>query len=148
MRAILARPLSYIDSAINADIPAKWSARQADNVIELEPPSGDAAVHISVLRRRTEKKPKAGQALALVRSFVMWNEAESANPPTEVWEGSELVAKGSCGEPGSRRRWDIAVRMGHRRLLIFSYTDDGSEDLARREAEILFSSIELDHDAR
>jgi hypothetical protein len=61
-------------------VPEGWTATSEANhtLFELQPPEGDAAVHISVYRRTEHEAPMPGEAEALLMRFVSQRPTEGS----------------------------------------------------------------------
>jgi len=51
-------------------VPDDWTATSDGRLYELQPPTRDAAVHVSVYRSSTPTTPEPGQAEAFLKRFV------------------------------------------------------------------------------
>jgi hypothetical protein len=127
---------------ISAEVPEGWTVRQPDRTIDLIPPEGEAGVHISVFRRKTETAPQQGEASGLVERFPVWADGTDRVGPSEEREGDQLVATGSCIDSDGRSRWEIGSRVGSTHAIVYSYNDDGKRDDLRAAARAILASID------
>jgi hypothetical protein len=114
-------------------------------IIEMEPPSRDGALHISVARRKTEPHdPVPGEALQLLRSNPAWRDRMRSTDPVESSDGGSLRAFADCVGPEGQH-WDFAVFVGRSRAIISTYNtaDPASPERAMAQ-QIVLSLANLD----
>jgi hypothetical protein len=110
-------------------------------IIEMEPPSRNGALHISVIRRRSEPRdPVAGEATRLLKNQPAWLNRMSSNDPTEVLENGSLRAFATCVGPEGHH-WDLAVLLGRIRAAVTSYNTSEPKSPERAVAQAIVLSL-------
>lgn len=141
----------HLGHGLTGELPAGWDIRNDEDFVELELPDGLGAVHISILRRpvprlsgllrRGPRPPKPGEAEKLMGIFPPWREARERGPVESTSTASELRAHGQCVDTKGTH-WDIGVRVGRTRALVFSFTPENPDGPERELARQLFTSID------
>jgi hypothetical protein len=125
---------------LHAEVPADWEIRDADGLVEIEPPNRNGTAHISVLRRTAQTAPDAGDALDLLARLPVWRDRETSTEPVERFIGGQLCAFESCVGPEGNH-WDVGARVASRRALVFTFNAPTSESSERDAARTIFFSI-------
>lgn len=131
--------VSIWGGAFSAEIPDTWEVVELDDVVEVD--LGVAALHFSVFRRADESVPVEGEASEFVEDFAG---DHVVGPLTEhrVPEGFDVRASYSDHE--SAARWDVGARISSRRVVVYTYGDDGNHDELREQAQGVFESLVVD----
>jgi hypothetical protein len=130
-----------IGHALTAEVPEGWLVGESEGLIELEPPSGDGAIHISVVRKTEPGPPTEMEARALLEYFPVWASASWTSEIIVDPTVREVSATGECVD-GEGRTWDVASRVTESRGLVFSFNTDAPEGGQRQQARRILETIQ------
>lgn len=115
------------------EIPAGWEATDDGEVIEIAPPGGAGAAHVSSMRRTEPRPAEEGEADEQLDRFLDGRELLEIDrePERAHGEGRIAIARYTVGE--QPRHWVVAIVVTAERALLCTFNHSG--DGARHEAD-------------
>lgn len=127
-------------------LPTTWEVRELNEVTELVPSRGDAAVEISVLKKSRSSVPTKDEAARLVEHFAKQNhlshQGEAPCYPREF--GWQCIGQFVSGNDASVPRfWLVSAITRESRASIASLCSDDIHGASFAEGADILKSIEL-----